>query len=141
MADKELFAGVIPCFARLEHAEEGRNGYTHNKIALNNNNIIIIQQKNKLFVIVLALGTKRSKFVNVIERMLKRRVGLAHAIYYVACSRDRYSKILILYEIVNHVLITLQTIYPTIMALHVLLGIYAYFTTTHNYYELMMMSL
>ena len=51
------------------------------------------------------------------------------------------SKILILYEIVNHVLITLQTIYPTIMALHVLLGIYAYFTTTHNYYELMMMSL
>ena len=73
--------------------------------------------------------------------MLKRRVGLAHAIYYVACSRDRYSKILILYEIVNHVLITLQTIYPTIMALHVLLGIYAYFTTTHNYYELMMMSL
>ena len=112
------------------------------KIALNNN--IIIQQKNKLFVIVLAglaLGTKRSKFVNVIERMLKRRVGLAHAIYYVACSRDRYSKILILYEIVNHVLITLQTIYPTIMALHVLLGIYAYFTTTHNYYELMMMSL
>ena len=111
------------------------------KIALNNNNIIIQQQKNKLFVIVLALGTKRSKFVNVIERMLKRRVGLAHAIYYVACSRDRYSKILILYEIVNHVLITLQTIYPTIMALHVLLGIYAYFTTTHNYYELMMMSL
>ena len=112
------------------------------KIALNNNNIII-QQKNKLFVIVLilALGTKRSKFVNVIERMLKRRVGLAHAIYYVACSRDRYSKILILYEIVNHILITLQTIYPTIMALHVLLGIYAYFTTTHNYYELMMMSL
>ena len=102
------------------------------KIALNNNNIII-QQKNKLFVIVLilALGTKRSKFVNVIERMLKRRVGLAHAIYYVACSRDRYSKILILYEIVNHVLITLQTIYPTIMALHVLLGIYVLILLQH----------
>ena len=103
------------------------------KIALNNNNNIIIQQKNKLFVIVLilALGTKRSKFVNVIERMLKRRVGLAHAIYYVACSRDRYSKILILYEIVNHVLITLQTIYPTIMALHVLLGIYVLILLQH----------